>query len=89
MSYKVFDLILNPFIATDRENSDTSKWVIESNGDKYGETRIGATKAYCVVDFLYPEGNKVVIMNWKTGSPSTTHRKQLLGYVLPLKTNSL
>ncbi len=27
--------------------TDVNKWVVESNGDKYGETRIGETKALC------------------------------------------
>jgi hypothetical protein len=60
--------------------------VVESNGDKYGETRIGVTKAYCVIDFLFPVGDETIIMDWKTGSASSTHQKQLLGYVLKAQT---
>ena len=66
--------------------TDVNKWAVESNGDKYGETRIGETKAYCVIDFLFPKGEETIIMDWKTGSASPTHRNQLLGYVLAAQT---
>ncbi len=66
--------------------TDVNKWVVESNGDKYGETRIGETKAYCVIDFLFPKGDETIIMDWKTGSASPSHQKQLLGYVLAAQT---
>ncbi len=66
--------------------TDVNKWLVESNGDKYGETRIGETKAYCVIDFLFPKGEETIIMDWKTGSASPTHRNQLLGYVLAAQT---
>jgi hypothetical protein len=66
--------------------TDVNKWVVESNGDKYGETRIGSTKAYCVIDFLFPMGDETIIMDWKTGGASPSHRNQLLGYVLAAQT---
>lgn len=68
------------------KQTDVNKWVVESNGDKYGETRIGETKAYCVIDFLFPTGDETIIMDWKTGNASPTHQKQLLGYVLAAQT---
>ncbi|MDR2772685.1 MAG: PD-(D/E)XK nuclease family protein [Elusimicrobiota bacterium] len=57
------------------------QWIIEPEG--YGETRIKNRKAYCKVDFLFPMGDKLYILDWKTGSPSIQkHRKQLVGYSL-------
>jgi hypothetical protein len=38
-------------------------------------------KAYCKVDFLFPVGKKLYILDWKTGkADSMKHRKQLTGY---------
>ncbi len=31
-------------------------------------------------------GDETIIMDWKTGSASPTHQKQLLGYVLAAQT---
>lgn len=54
-------------------------WVIEPPG--YGESRIDDLKVYCKVDFLFPVGEDLHIMDWKTGKPDREkHRKQLLGY---------
>ncbi|MFZ9755069.1 MAG: PD-(D/E)XK nuclease family protein [Bacteroidia bacterium] len=55
--------------------------VIEPEG--FGETRVGGLKAYCKVDFLIPNGEKVLILDWKTGKKDPEKfRKQLLGYAL-------
>jgi hypothetical protein len=55
--------------------------IIEPEG--YGETRVGGLKAYCKVDFLIPQGDKVLILDWKTGKKDPDKfRKQLLGYAL-------
>jgi hypothetical protein len=54
-------------------------WLIEPPG--YGETRIDGMKAYCKVDFLFPMGEELVIIDWKTGKPSREkHFRQLTGY---------
>jgi CRISPR/Cas system-associated exonuclease Cas4 (RecB family) len=55
-------------------------WVIEPDG--YGETRIDGQKAYCKVDFLFPVGDQIYILDWKTGSKNKKHSKQLTGYSL-------
>ncbi|MBU1090138.1 PD-(D/E)XK nuclease family protein [Patescibacteria group bacterium] len=56
-----------------------AEWIIEPAG--YGETRIGKLKAYCKVDFLFPVGDNLFILDWKTGkADSVKHNKQLLGY---------
>jgi CRISPR/Cas system-associated exonuclease Cas4 (RecB family) len=61
--------------------SQSSEWIIEPEG--FGETRINNLKAFCKVDFLFPSGNKLYIMDWKTGKPEKKkHSKQLLGYSL-------
>ncbi|MDR1942291.1 MAG: PD-(D/E)XK nuclease family protein [Endomicrobium sp.] len=58
---------------------ESSKWIIEPDG--FGETRINGLKAFCKVDFLFPVGDKIYIMDWKTGKPSLDkHSKQLTGY---------
>jgi hypothetical protein len=54
-------------------------WIIEP--DKYGETRIDGMKAYCKVDFLFPVGELLHIIDWKTGKEHTEkHATQILGY---------
>ncbi|MDR1474636.1 MAG: PD-(D/E)XK nuclease family protein [Endomicrobium sp.] len=56
-------------------------WVIEPSG--FGETRINEYKAFCKVDFLFPVGDKIYIMDWKTGkADDAKHSKQLTGYSL-------
>jgi hypothetical protein len=56
-----------------------NKWLIEPPG--FGETRIDGWKAYCKVDFLFPVGNEIYILDWKTGrKDERKHSRQLLGY---------
>lgn len=60
---------------------ESAKWIIEPDG--FGETRIDNMKAFCKVDFLFPVGDKIYIMDWKTGKPDESkHSKQLTGYSL-------
>ena len=58
-------------------------WLIEPS--QYGETRLAGLKAYCIVDFLMPTQDQVYIFDWKSGQPSESHIKQLLGYSLTAK----
>ncbi len=54
-------------------------WIIEPPG--YGEFRIDNLKAYCKVDFLFPIGDELHIIDWKTGKQDhRKHRTQLRGY---------
>jgi PD-(D/E)XK nuclease superfamily len=56
------------------------EWIIDPEG--YGECRIDNQKAYCKVDFLFPIGDEVYILDWKTGKKDDAkHGKQLRGYV--------
>lgn len=58
---------------------DHDRWIIDPPG--YGETRIGGLKAYVKVDFLFPNGDEIYILDWKTGKrDDIKHRKQLAGY---------
>jgi len=55
------------------------RWVIEPPG--YGETRMDGLKTYFKVDFLFPIGDQLHILDWKTGKQDLEkHRKQLVGY---------
>ncbi len=57
-----------------------TRWIIEPPG--FGETRIEGLKAYCKVDFLFPENEHYVVLDWKTGKEDRyRHHAQLLGYV--------
>jgi hypothetical protein len=68
-----FDWLINEAI------SSSDEWIIDPPG--YGDTRIGALKVFCKVDFLFPDGGKFHIIDWKTGKPDIEkHRKQLIGY---------
>lgn len=59
--------------------ASSQDWVIEPPG--YGETRMEGLKAYFKVDFLFPVGDHLHILDWKTGKPDPEkHRKQLVGY---------
>lgn len=59
-------------------------WMIEPGG--YGETRIDGMKAYCKMDFLFPVGDELYILDWKTGKANhDKHSKQLMGYALAAK----
>lgn len=54
-------------------------WIIDPPG--YGETRLGDLKVYIKVDVLFPLGDLIHILDWKTGKPDPgKHRKQLVGY---------
>lgn len=58
---------------------NSEQWVIEPPG--YGQTEINGLKAYCKVDFLFPVGDTIYIMDWKTGKADTEkHTKQMIGY---------
>ena len=59
--------------------SEMDKWIIEPEG--YGESRLGDLKLYCKVDFMFPSGGKIIILDWKTGKKNEEkHSKQLVGY---------
>lgn len=65
-------------------------WFIEAEEnennfeDKYlGECRIDEQKAYCKVDFMFPVGDELHIIDWKTGKQDgniNKHTTQLKGY---------
>jgi hypothetical protein len=63
------------------------EWIVDPEG--YGECRIDNLKAYCKVDFLFPVGDELVILDWKTGKESRMaatghqdkHGRQMRGYV--------
>ena len=57
----------------------SGEWIIDPPG--YGETRLGELKVYIKVDVLFPLGNLIHILDWKTGKTDPgKHRKQLVGY---------
>ena len=59
--------------------SEMDKWIIEPEG--YGESRLDGLKLYCKVDFMFPSGEKIIILDWKTGKKNEKkHSKQLVGY---------
>jgi hypothetical protein len=61
-------------------------WMIEPAG--YGETRPGGMKAYCKMDFLFPVGEEVYILDWKTGAKDQAkHAAQLMGYAAAANSN--
>jgi hypothetical protein len=61
-------------------------WMIEPAG--YGETRLGGMKAYCKMDFLFPVGEEVYILDWKTGAKDhAKHSAQLMGYAAAASSN--
>ncbi len=61
-------------------------WMIEPPG--YGETRLGGMKAYCKMDFLFPVGDEVYILDWKTGAKDQAkHSAQLMGYAAAASSN--
>lgn len=57
-------------------------WIIELGEKfKFGECRIENMKAYCKVDFMFPVGDTLHIIEWKTGKPDhAKHNMQLRGY---------
>ncbi|MDR2579158.1 MAG: PD-(D/E)XK nuclease family protein [Chitinispirillales bacterium] len=61
-------------------------WMIEPPG--YGETRLDGMKAYCKMDFLFPVGGEVYILDWKTGAKDEAkHSAQLMGYAVAANSN--
>jgi hypothetical protein len=86
--YSKIKVILKNFLDSSRfswieKNAvpQSKHWVIEPSG--FGETRISEYKAFCKVDFLFPIGDKIYIMDWKTGKvDNAKHSKQLTGYSL-------
>ncbi len=57
----------------------SDRWVIEPPG--YGETRMEGLKTYFKTDFLFPLGDHLHILDWKTGKRDPEkHRKQMVGY---------
>jgi len=61
-------------------------WMIEPPG--YGETRIEGMKVYCKMDFLFPVGDEVYILDWKTGAKDQAkHGSQLMGYAAAANSN--
>lgn len=84
--YGNVEISLRNFLESDRFNwlitkavKHKSGWLIEPSG--YGETRINGMKAYCKVDFLFPFGEKIYILDWKTGKKDLhKHNRQLKGY---------
>lgn len=73
LSSRRFDWLVTEAITT------SDRWVIDPPG--YGESRLGDLKVYFKVDFLFPVGEELHIVDWKTGKKDPDkHRKQLLGY---------
>jgi|WetSurMetagenome_2_1015567.scaffolds.fasta_scaffold00048_28 hypothetical protein len=66
--------------------TNKDNWMIEPPG--MGETRINGLKAYCKMDFLFPVGDEVHILDWKTGAKDTfKHSAQLVGYAAAAAAN--
>jgi hypothetical protein len=64
----------------DQALASKDEWIVDPEG--FGECRIDNQKAYCKVDFLFPVGDEIFIMDWKTGKKDDEkHGKQLRGYV--------
>jgi len=57
------------------------RWIIEPKD--YGECRIEDLKAYCKVDFAFPDGKGgYYVLDWKTGKiDEVKHKAQMLGYI--------
>ena len=91
-----FDLEIYPSVRAALENlltSDTMQWIFEEalvtkddwviEPDGYGECRIDNLKAFCRVDFVFPIGDDLHILDWKTGRPNhSRHMSQLRGYTV-------
>jgi len=70
--------------ALNLDDSLRKSWVIEPEG--FGETRLGGLKAYCKVDFMLFDGQKVYVLDWKTGKPDALkYTRQMIGYSLYAK----
>lgn len=64
----------------DKALASKDEWIVDPEG--FGECRIDNQKAYCKVDFLFPVGDEIYILDWKTGKKDDAkHGKQLRGYV--------
>ena len=64
----------------DKALATQDEWIVDPEG--YGECRIDNMKAYCKVDFCFPIGDELHILDWKTGKKDhEKHGKQLRGYV--------
>ena len=59
-------------------------WYLPSENDEdrdFGECRIDGMKAYCKVDCLFPVGDELHVIDWKTGKFNQySHASQLKGY---------
>lgn len=89
---KVFQRVseaMENFLKSDRlqwlfEEAAASKddWFVEHEDPKnFGECRIDSLKAFCKVDFMFPIGDDLYIIDWKTGKPDySKHGMQLKGY---------
>ena len=59
-------------------------WYLPSENDEdrdFGECRVDNMKAYCKVDCLFPVGNELHVIDWKTGKfDQMQHGNQLRGY---------
>ncbi len=66
--------------------TNRTDWMIEPAG--YGETRLSGIKAYCKMDFLFPVGEEIHILDWKTGARDPVkHTAQLMGYSVAANSN--
>ena len=64
---------------TNEAISSRAQWLIDPPG--YGETRIDGLKAYCKIDSLFPVGQTLYILDWKTGKQREQwHYAQMRGY---------
>ncbi len=89
--YKPALKALTNFLDSDRlewfftEGIETKdKWYLPSENDEnrdFGECRIDGMKAFCKVDCLFPIGNELVVIDWKSGKMDSKHEDQLKGYV--------
>lgn len=82
-------IAMENFLKSDRlqwlfEEASASKedWYVEHEDPKnFGECRIDNWKAFCKVDFMFPIGDELYIIDWKTGKPDyAKHSVQLKGY---------
>jgi PD-(D/E)XK nuclease superfamily len=90
--YEKVRLALSNFFSSDRlqwlfEEALVTKneWYLPSENEEdkdFGECRIDRLKAYCKVDFMFPIGEELHILDWKTGKTDyAKHSQQLSGYV--------
>jgi hypothetical protein len=87
--YEQVSKALENFLRSDRMQwlladalENKHEWLIEfDEHNKYGECRIENQKAYCKVDFMFPVGDELHIIDWKTGKEDyLKHTTQLTGY---------